>query len=285
MPYVRPEALVTTDWLAGRLDDPNIAIVDASWHMPATARDGMAEFRERHIQGAVYFDIDKIADTGVKLPHMAPSEEVFARAVGALGISNQQHVVCYDSNAGAGAAMRAWWLFRLFGHARVSVLAGGLGKWIAEGRPVTGGDADVRRAVFVARFEPRLVRGIDDVRTNIGAAREQLVDVRSAGRFNATEPEPRAGLRGGHIPGSINLPFPLLLDPKNHNVPRPAEEIAKAIKAAGIDTDRPIVASCGSGVTACVLAFALHLIGEDAAVYDGSWTEWGGRSDTPVETA
>jgi len=287
--YVRPEALVTTDWLAGRLaksdDGPSVAIVDASWHMPATGRDAMAEFRDRHIPGAVYFDIDKIADTSVKLPHMAPSEDVFARSVGALGIANQQHVICYDSNAGAGAAMRAWWLFRLFGHTRVSVLAGGLGKWIAENRTVASGEANPRRAVFAARFEPRLIRGIDDVRTNVGAAREQLVDVRSAGRFSGTEAEPRAGLRGGHIPGSINLPFPLLLDPKNHNVPRSGQDIAKAIKAAGIDTNRPIVASCGSGVTACVLAFALHLIGEDAAVYDGSWTEWGGRDDTPVATA
>ena len=285
MSYVRPEALVTTDWLVGRLGDTNVAIVDASWHMPASGRDPISEFRQRHIPGAVYFDIDKIADTGVNLPHMAPSEEVFARSIGALGISNHQHIICYDSNAGAGAAMRAWWLFRLFGHTRVSVLAGGLAKWIAENRPTESGDAQPRRAVFVARFEPRLIRGIDDVRANVGAAREQLIDVRSAGRFSGTEPEPRAGLRGGHIPGSINLPFPLLLDPKNHNVPRSAEEIAKVLKAAGIDTDRPTVASCGSGVTACVLAFALYLIGHDAAVYDGSWTEWGGRSDTPVETA
>jgi thiosulfate/3-mercaptopyruvate sulfurtransferase len=283
--YIRPEALVTTDWLAGRLDDATVAIVDASWHMPATGRDPVAEFRDRHIPGAGFFDIDKIADTSVQLPHMAPGEDVFARSVGALGISNQQHVVCYDTNGGAGAAMRAWWMFRLFGHSRVSVLAGGLGKWIAENRPVASGDALARRAVFVARFEPRLVRRIDDVRANIGAGREQLVDVRSTGRFNGTEPEPRAGLRSGHIPASINLPFSALLDPKNHNVPRPADEIAKTIESAGIDPDRPIVASCGSGVTACVLAFALHLIGHDAAVYDGSWTEWGGSADTPVETA
>jgi thiosulfate/3-mercaptopyruvate sulfurtransferase len=283
--YARPEALVTTDWLAGHLGDANVAIVDASWHMPATGRNAYGEFQERHIPGAHYFDIDKIADTSVKLPHMAPSEDVFARSVGALAIANQHHVICYDTNAGAGAAMRAWWLFRLFGHTRVSVLAGGFGKWLAENRQTEAGDPTSRRTVFVARFEPRLVRGIDDVKTNIGNGREQLVDVRSPGRFSGTEAEPRPGLRGGHIPGSFNLPFPALLDGKNHNVPRPADEIARAIKSAGIDTNRPIIASCGSGVTACVLAFALHLIGEDAAVYDGSWTEWGGRSDTPVETA
>jgi len=285
VPYARPEALVTTDWLAGRLNDPDIAIVDASWHMPATGRDAWGEFRARHIPGARYFDIDKIADTSVNLPHMAPSEDVFAREVGALGIANRHHVICYDSNAGAGAAMRAWWLFRLFGHSRVSVLAGGFGKWLAENRPTQSGAPDIQPTTFSARFEPRLIRGISDVQANIGAAREQVVDVRSAGRFNATEPEPREGLRGGHIPGSINLPFPLLLDPANHNVPRSAEEIAKALNDAGIERDRPIVTSCGSGVTACVLAFALHLIGSDAAVYDGSWTEWGGRSDTPIEPA
>lgn len=284
MSYVRPEALVTTDWLAGRLNDPNIAIVDASWHMPTTGRSALEEFRASHIPGARYFDIDKIADTSVNLPHMAPSEDHFARSVGALGIANDQHIIAYDSNAGAGAAMRAWWLFRLFGHRRVSVLAGGFGKWTAENRAVESGDPVVRRTVFVAHFNPHLIRSLDDVRTNIGAAREQLVDVRSAGRFDGTEAEPRAGLRGGHIPGSRNLPFPLLLDPANHMAPRTAAEIEAALQKAGIDRHEPVIASCGSGVTACVLAFALHLIGEDAAVYDGSWTEWAGRNDTPVET-
>ena len=284
MSYVRAEALVTTDWLAGRLNDPNIAIVDASWHMPATGRDPAAEFRAKHIPGARFFDIDKIADTSVKLPHMIPSEDVFARSIGGLGIANEQHVVAYDTNGGAGAAMRAWWMFRLFGHRRVSVLAGGFAKWTAETRPTESGEPVVRRTAFVAHLDPQLVRSIEDIRMNMGNGREQLVDVRSAGRFNGTEAEPRAGLRGGHIPGSISLPYPQLLDPANHMVPRSAKEIIAAIDKAGIDRERPIVASCGSGVTACVLAFALHLIGENAAVYDGSWTEWGGRTDTPVET-
>jgi thiosulfate/3-mercaptopyruvate sulfurtransferase len=284
MPYVRPEALVATEWLAEHLNDPEIAIIDASWHMPATKRDAHAEFTAAHIPGARTFDIDKIADTSVDLPHMVPDERTFASAVGNLGISNHHHVIAYDVNGGAGAAMRAWWMFRLFGHDRVSLLAGGFGKWTAEGRPVETGEARTVRTQFVARLERRLVRSLQQVRGNIGAASEQLVDVRSAGRFRGTEPEPRPGLRGGHIPGSRNLPFPMLLDGQNYMVPRPAQEISAALAAAGIDPARPVVASCGSGVTACVLAFALHLIGREAAVYDGSWTEWGGRSDTPIET-
>ncbi len=283
--YARPESLVATDWLVTRLDDPDVVILDASWHMPATKRDAIAEFRARHIPGARFFNIDTIANTTVKLPHMAPDEETFARMVGALGIDNHHHAVVYDANGGAGAAMRAWWMFRLFGHTRVSVLAGGFGKWLAETRRVESGETtQSHAAVFYARIDPRLIRSIEDVRMNIGSGHEQLIDVRSAGRFAGTEPEPRAGLRGGHIPGSTNLPFPVLLDPANHMVPRSAKDIARAIDQAGIDRNRPIVASCGSGVTACVLAFALHLIGDEAAVYDGSWTEWGGRADVPIET-
>lgn len=284
MPYARPEALVATEWLAERLNDPDIAIIDASWHMPATKRDASAEYNDAHIPGARFFDIDTIADRSVNLPHMVPDERTFSDEVGKLGISNQNHVICYDVNGGAGAGMRAWWMFRLFGHARVSVLAGGFGRWKAEGRPVESGPPNPARAQFTARVDRRLLRTLEQVRANIASHAEQLVDVRSAGRFTGTEPEPRAGLRGGHVPGSRNLPFTALLDPAHHNVPRSAEDIAAAIEAAGVDVNRPVVASCGSGVTACVLAFALHLLGRDVAVYDGSWTEWGGRSDTPVET-
>jgi thiosulfate/3-mercaptopyruvate sulfurtransferase len=182
MPYVRPEALVGTDWLAERLDDPNIAVIDASWHRPATKRDAAAEFTEAHIPGARFFDIDQIADRSVNLPHMVPDERTFAEQVGALGISNRHHVIAYDVNGGAGAAMRAWWMFRLFGHARVSLLAGGFGKWKAEGRPVQSGAPSPRRAQFMARLDRRLLRTLDQVRANIGGSSEQLVDVRSARR-------------------------------------------------------------------------------------------------------
>jgi thiosulfate/3-mercaptopyruvate sulfurtransferase len=276
------DPVVTTEWLAKNLGDPDIRILDATWHMPQLKRDARAEFETAHIPGAAFFDIDAIADHTTSLPHMLPGAADFAAAVGALGIGNTDRVVVYDVR-GVVSAARAWWTFRAFGHDAVTVLDGGLRKWRAEGRPVESGAAALPPRSFTARLRPELVRDVEAMRANLASRASQVLDARSAGRFAGTEPEPRAGLRGGHIPGSLNLPYETLYRPDG--TLKPPDELRGAVVAAGVDLDRPIVTTCGSGVTASVLALALYLIGRrDVAVYDGSWSEWGGRSDTPVET-
>jgi thiosulfate/3-mercaptopyruvate sulfurtransferase len=275
------DALVSTLWLAAHLRDPDVRVLDGSWHMPQTGRDPRAEFAIAHIPGAAFFDIDGIADKSTSLPHMLPTAAEFADAVGRLGVGSGDRVIVYDTR-GVASAARVWWTFRAFGHDAVAVLDGGLPKWTAEGRPVESGEARPARREFRAALRPALVRDLAAMRENLTTRREQVLDARSAGRFAATAPEPRPGLRGGHIPGSLSLPSETLVRPDGTLLPE--GELRKKLEAAGVDMARPVATTCGSGITASVLALALHVLGHrGVAVYDGSWTEWGGRPDTPVE--
>jgi thiosulfate/3-mercaptopyruvate sulfurtransferase len=281
-PPTRMDTIVTTEWLAAHLRDPDLRVLDGTWHMPQLQRDPRAEFAQGHIPGAAFFDIDAIADHGTSLPHMLPTALEFAAAVGALGLGSSDRIVVYDVR-GVVSAARVWWTFRAFGHDAVAVLDGGLRKWQAENRPVESGQPKPAARAFTARLRPELVRDVEAMRANVASRAAQVLDARSRGRFHGTEPEPRAGLRGGHIPGSLNLPYETLYRPDG--TLKPPDELRGAVTASGIDLGRPIVTTCGSGVTASVLALALHQLGRsDVAVYDGSWSEWGGRADTPIET-
>jgi thiosulfate/3-mercaptopyruvate sulfurtransferase len=273
--------VVSTEWLAKHLGEPDLRVVDGTWHMPHLGRDAHAEFVAGHIPGAVFFDIDGIADRATSLPHMLPAATEFADAVGALGIASGDRVVVYDAR-GVVSAARVWWTLRAFGHDRVAVLDGGLRAWRSEGRPIAAGESSPPRRQFRAALRPELVRDLEAMRRNLATHAEQVVDARSRGRFEGTEPEPRAGLRAGHIPGSRSLPYEALYRPNGTLLPPDA--LRSAFIDAGVDLGKPITTTCGSGITASVLALALHVVGRpDVAVYDGSWTEWGGRHDTPVE--
>lgn len=283
MPYAHPDALVATDWLEQNLGAPELRIVDGSFKLPGVTPTARADYDQRHIPGAVFLDIDEVADHSTSLPHMLARADDFAHHMSRLGIGDRHRVVVYDGS-GWNSAWRVWWMLRAFGHDNVALLEGGMQKWLAEGRRVTADVPKPAPARFTPRFRPELVRDKAAVRHNLQAQREQVVDARAQGRFEGTAPEPRPGLRSGHIPGSRNLPFDQLIDPKTRVV-LPAEELERRLRAAGLAPEKPVVTSCGSGITAGAIAFGLYLVGwPDAAVYDGSWSEWGLPGDTPIET-
>jgi thiosulfate/3-mercaptopyruvate sulfurtransferase len=283
MPYADPDALVSTEWLAEHLAAPDIRVVDGSFKMPGVTPTAHSDYLVRHIPNAVFFDLDDIAADGTTLPHMYPSPEKFSARVRKLGLGDGHRIVVYDS-AGLMSAARVWWMFRSFGHTDVSVLDGGLPKWLAEGRPVDDLTPLPRERHFTAKFNTLMVRDKEQIRNNLATHREQVLDARAKPRFDGTVDDPWPGRRRGHIPDSFNLPYDQLLDAKTKTM-LPAEQLAVLFSRAGIASNRPVVTTCGSGVTACVLALGLHLLGHrDVAVYDGSWAEWGLPGDTPVET-
>jgi thiosulfate/3-mercaptopyruvate sulfurtransferase len=277
------DALVSTEWLASRLDAPDIRIVDASFKMPGIMPTARMDYQAEHIPGAVFFDIDEIADLDSPLPHMLPSPEKFASRMRRLGLGDGHRIVVYDCQGITGAA-RAWWSFRVFGHKEVSVLDGGLRAWKAAGGRVDDATTMPRDRHFTARLNTMLVRDKAQILANIDTEREQVLDARSAGRFAGESPEPWPFRRQGHIPGSLNLDHTMLVDSVTGKVKSP-EVLAGLFHQAGIDPQRPVITSCGSGITACVLALGLHLTGHrDVAVYDGSWAEWGLPDGPPIET-
>ncbi|MER8372491.1 3-mercaptopyruvate sulfurtransferase [Mesorhizobium sp. M1406] len=272
---------VDADWLQQRLGEPGLTIIDASWYLPAQKRDARGEYEAAHIPGARFLDQDAVSDPDSPLPHMLPSPRHFAQYVGAMGVSADDTIVVYDG-PGFFSAPRAWWMFRVMGVFQTYILDGGFDGWKAAGRPVTAEPTKIAPSVFHADFDAGRVASLADMRRIVDTGESQIADARGPGRFTGTEPEPRTGIRSGHMPGARNLPYSALSE---NGELLSKDRLRKVIEEAGIDLSKPVVTSCGSGITAAVATLALETLGHtDNRLYDGSWTEWGGLSDTPVVT-
>jgi thiosulfate/3-mercaptopyruvate sulfurtransferase len=278
-------AVVSGEWLASRLSEPDIRILDCTWHHPSTNLDGRNQYRGRHLPGSVHFDIDHVADPASNLPHMLPNAADFAKKVGLLGVGNGDRVVVYDRLYGGSAAARAWWMFRVFGYDNVALLDGGFGKWVADKLPTEMSPVRPQPRPFTAGYRGELVRDLGQMKNNLVSGAEQVVDARGPGKFDGTQEDVFPFKKLGHIPNSVNLPWADLVHPET-GLLLPADALMARFESAGIDLAKPIVATCASGITSCMVALALYMLGRsDVAVFDGSWAEWEQAEDTPAVAA